>query len=82
MQGIVRRVSQINGFAAIETSSGEFTVAELLGCELEPGDRVEGNLESLGGETLRKLDDGELLDVYIQDCHADAARANQLLRAQ
>jgi hypothetical protein len=81
MRGVVRRVSHVNGFAAIETSAGEYTIAELLGGELEAGDQVEGNLESLGGATLMRLPSRERLRVFVQDCHASATRAGQLLSA-
>ena len=81
MRGTVRRVSGVNGFTAIETSPGEYTVAELLGGEAEPGDRVEGDLESLGRKTLRKLPNGERLEVFIQDCHANDDRVVRLLSA-
>jgi hypothetical protein len=79
MRGIVRRVSRANGFAAIETSAGDYTVAELLGGELEPRDQAEGDLQSLGGRTLRKLPSGQRLSVFIRDCYASAARAGELL---
>lgn len=79
MRGTVRRVSRTNGFAAIETSAGDYTIVEVLSGELEPGDEVEGDLRSLGSRTLRKLPSGQPLSVFIQDCYASAARASQLL---
>jgi hypothetical protein len=66
MRGIVQQVSARNGFAAIVTAAGEYTIAELLGDEVEPGDVVDGNLESLGGETLVRVATKERLSVFIR----------------
>ncbi len=79
MRGIVHAVSSVNGFAAVQTPSGEYTIVEVLGDELEVGDQVEGNLESLRGEYLTKVAPRERLSVFIQNSHVDAARARQVL---
>lgn len=82
MNGTVRAVNSINGFAAIQTDADEYSIVELLGGELEPGDEVRGELEGLGGASLVNVRTGERLSVFIQDCHASPERAVQLLRAR
>jgi hypothetical protein len=81
MRGIVRKASSVNGFVAIETDAGEYTIAEPTDGELEPGDEVDGSLDSLGNEILTNARSGERVSVFIQDCHATAARASELLSA-
>jgi hypothetical protein len=82
MMGVIVAVSRVNGFVAIRTSSGEYTVAELLGAEVAIGDEVSGELESLGGETLVVLSSRTRISVYIQDIHATAEGAKRLLALQ
>ena len=79
MRGVVTHVSKTNGFIAIRTDAEEYTIAELLGAEVAVGDVLEGDLEALAGETLQNVDSLERIEVFIQDIHADAARAAQLL---
>ena len=81
MRGVVRRVSTVNGFAAVETEPGEYTVVEPLGGEFDEGEVVEGNLHALGGEMLTKLATGERVSVFIQDIRTNAAGAGALLSA-
>lgn len=78
MKGVVREVTR-RGMVAIEVSGGDYTVAELLGDELEVGDEVSGALESLGGETLSGPG-GRPVQVFIEDCQMTARRATAFLR--
>lgn len=81
VRGIVRAVSPINGFVAIEVDGrGEFSVVELLGGELEPDDVVAGALHSLGGVSLLRERSKATLRGFVQDCYCSRARAGELLR--
>ena len=53
MIGKVRAINQQKGFIAVETDGNEFSVIELLGgYDVEIGDVISGDLESLGGKTV------------------------------
>lgn len=82
MRGVVAQVSAINGFIAIRTDADEYTVAELLGCEVEVGDQLEGDLDALGGETFRNTTSGERCEVFVQDIHATREGAARMLHSR
>ena len=66
--------------AAVETASG-FSYFEILGSsDLEPGEELEGALDSLGGEELRVRSTGEILDVFIEDIYASREHAVRFVR--
>jgi hypothetical protein len=66
MKGIVCNI-QKNGFIEIQTGT-YISVVELLGgYDIEIGDEIKGNLESLGGEVLFNISQDEEMDVFIQD---------------
>lgn len=79
MRGVVAAVSRVNGFVAILTEDESYTILELLGAELEVGDVVRGDLESLGRGELMKNDERRPIDVYVQDIYATKAGAAQQL---
>lgn len=80
MRGIVRLTSKANGFIAIITDDSEYTVAEILGgYDIDVGDEISGDLETLGGTTFLNLTKSEEMDVYVQDIHASKKRALDLL---
>lgn len=55
------------GFYAFE-SEGHYGWFEMLdSADLEPGDRLKGNFENLGGEVVKRVGDNEKIDVFIQD---------------
>ena len=66
MQGTITKIRK-NGF--IEIKSETYTsVVELLGAyNVQIGDKFEGNLESLGGETIHNISQDNYMDVFIQD---------------
>ncbi len=80
MRGIIKLVNNRTGMMAIETENGEYTIIELLeGCELEEGDTIIGDLDTLGGETFQKESTKESFDVFIEDIHATLACAKKFL---
>ena len=69
------------GLFAIEDEHGEFTIAELLSAtDIELGDVLEGDLHSLGSETFAKVRSKNSVRVFVEDIHASAARAREMLR--
>ena len=79
MKGIVRFISKNGVFAAVETAAGEYSVLEITdSISLDIEDIISGDLESLGGETLRH-ETGEEFEVFIQDIHASEQLARQFL---
>ncbi|WP_457571530.1 hypothetical protein [Desulfovulcanus sp.] len=78
MKGIVRAINPRKGMVAVETSLG-YSILELLGDDVEIGDIISGNLDSLGSETVRNETQMENIEVFIQDCHCTAQHARLML---
>lgn len=77
MRGTVIKVS--GEMAVVRTEKESYTVIELLGGCVHPGDVLEGDLDALAGETLRNLTQSEVMDVYIQSVDATPEHAAQLI---
>lgn len=76
MRGIIKLINNIKGMVAVENEDGEFSVVELLGeYSPEAGDVISGNLEGLGGETIRNETQKQDWSVFIQDIHASRETA-------
>ncbi|MHB1011956.1 MAG: hypothetical protein ACYC37_03505 [Desulfobacteria bacterium] len=70
MKGRVVAVNQRKGMILVETTDGECSLVELLGgYDVNTGDVIEGDLESLGGEMLRNVTSKEKMSVFVQDIH-------------
>jgi hypothetical protein len=70
MKGSVVGINQRKGMILVDTGDGEYSLIELLGeSDLEIGDLLEGNLQSLGGERVRILPNGREMHTFIQDIH-------------
>lgn len=81
LQGIVKLVNPRRGMIAVETEDGGYTVFELLGgYEIELGDVISGNLESLGREKFTNIRNRQTLDVFVEAVQATLVNARQLLR--
>lgn len=79
MKAKVIDINNKRGFVAVETANG-ITVFELLGLyEVELGDIISGNLESLGDRTFRNETRQESLKVYVQGIHCSPQNARQLM---
>ena len=80
MEGKIIRLELGIGLAFVETDGG-ITMMELLG-GYEPaiGDVVRGDLESLGGGTVRNVTQSETMDVMIEDCHMTRQQVAAYLR--
>ena len=58
-----------------ERSDGEYGYFELMdGQDLEIDDTLIGNFTDLGGETVKNMRTGEMVEIYIEDyCSFDRA---------
>ena len=80
MKAKIIAVNFKKGFVAVSTGGG-ITVFELLGgYDVEVGDVISGDLESLGGETFVNETQSEEMDVYVQGVHCTEANARQLMK--
>lgn len=80
MKGIVEFVNVNKGFVAVMTENHDYSIVEIVDSyfpEIEA--IVYGNLENLGGETLKCIDDGVEFDVFIQDIHSNLNNAKSML---
>ncbi len=67
MTGTVSNIDYQKGFVTVKTNCG-YTVFELLGdYEINIGDVIIGNLDSLGGEKLKNSSTETIMDVFVQD---------------
>ncbi len=65
--GIVIGINKKRGYILIQINEGDFVVFELLsGIDIAVGDRIGGNLDGLGGETLIHLSQKEKFDAFGQ----------------
>ena len=76
MKAIIRAGNVTRGLYIFENSDGEYGYFELLdGTDLEKDDVLIGDFTALAGETVRKADTGELLEIFIEDyCSLSVAR--------
>lgn len=82
VKGKVYMINPDKGWVAILTENNTFSIVEILEMTLpELGDIVQGDLESLGEETLYNINQQEEIDVFIQDIYADEKNARMQLRA-
>ena len=82
MKGIVKYFNPLNGFFAVEMLPGEFSVIETSNLSyFKQGDVVEGNLNSLGSESITNQSNGNTISVFIQDCSCSLSRVQQLFHS-
>lgn len=80
--GSVVAVNQRRGMFIVAIDNGDHVVFELLaGIDVAIGDRVQGDLEALGRETLRHLGQGRNFDAYGQSGPSSLSACNRLLGA-
>ncbi|ACB65899.1 hypothetical protein [Burkholderia ambifaria] len=78
--GSVVAVNQRRGMFIVAIDNGDHVVFELLaGIDVAIGDRVRGDLEALGRETLRHLGQGRDFDAYGQSGPSSLSACNRLL---
>lgn len=76
MRGKVIAVNLRKGLFAVLIDDGGCSVVEIVDtCEVELGDLMVGQLDTLGRETLRNETRTEDVDVCIQDIHRSSADA-------
>lgn len=68
------------GIVAAQTDAGDYAVFELSGDEMEIGDVVEGDLQSLGGETYLNVTQRHRIDVFVQAIQCTRQNATDLVR--
>lgn len=68
MRGRIISINQRRGMFVVETEANDCSLVEMLGnYDIEVGNIVDGNLHSLGGEKLKNISIGEIMDVYMQN---------------
>ncbi len=66
MKGVVKKF-RLNGFFEVE-ADGLTAVVELVGCSVvQPGDEIEGDLDSTGGKDLNNLTQKDTLDAFVHE---------------
>ena len=79
MKGKVALLNIKRGMAALITESEDFTTFELHGNEVEIGDIISGDLESLGGATWYNETKMENIDVFVEDILGSKATALKII---
>ena len=80
MKGTIKIISPRGAMVGVRTEDGDYSVLELLcGCSPEIDDVISGQLDSLGGEEVRNLTQGETWDVYIQDIYGSRETAIRII---
>jgi hypothetical protein len=69
MKGTVAFINPTRGMAALITENGEYTSFETLGDDVELGDILSGDLESVGGETWYNETKHEEIEVMVEDIY-------------
>jgi exosome complex RNA-binding protein Rrp4 len=76
MRGKTKLLNNKKGMVAVENEDGEYSVVELLGdYSPEAGDVISGNLDGLGGETIRNETQKQDWRVFVQDIHSSREMA-------
>ena len=81
MKAQIIHIHQQRGMVAVETETGEYSVFELMGDDVEVGDEVVWNDDyPLGSEEIRNVTQGEVIEVFFQNhCVPKAQLRQQLL---
>lgn len=80
MQASVKVINESKGMISVQIDGGDFIVLELLGSDdVDPGDALTGNLESLGSEIFVNVTKQVRLDVLVQNIHCTASSAKKLV---
>lgn len=70
MQGKVAMINHRRGWISVLTANNDFTIIEVLEHSLpELGNTMSGNLQRLGGQSLRNETQEHDIDVYIQEIY-------------
>jgi len=78
--GTVREVDLRRGMFIVAIDDGDFVVFELCdGIDIAAGDRIRGDLEALGGETLQHLGQRRQFEAYGQSGPSSLAACQRLL---
>jgi len=76
MRGTIKLINNKKGFIAVLTEEEEYSIIELQrDYSPEVDDVVSGDLEGLGGETIRNETQKQDWSVFIQDIHASRMMA-------
>lgn len=79
MKGKIALINQKNGLAALITEYEEYTSFEPLNHDIELGDVISGNLESLGSKTWLNETKHEHIDVFVEDIHGSKGTALNII---
>lgn len=79
MRGEVTLINPKRGMAALVTENEEYTSFELLGYDVEIGDIIRGDLESVGSETWYKETQMEKIEVMVEDIYGSRQTALSII---
>ena len=79
MRGKVALLNPKRGMAALITENGEYTTFEPLGYDVELGDIVTGDLESVGGETWFNETKDEKIEVMVENIYGNKQTAIKII---
>ena len=80
MKGKVAMLNPQKEMAVILTENDEFTTVEVLGdYNIDIGDIILGNLESLGGETFYNETKMERFNVFVQEINGSKKTALSII---
>lgn len=76
MKAVIIETNYAQDLYIFENSHGDYGYFELLGgCDLEVDDVLIGDFTALAGETVRKADTGEEIEIFIEDyCSLQVAK--------
>lgn len=79
MRGKVTLINPKRGMAALVTENEEYTSFELLGHDVEIGDIIRGDLESVGSETWYNETQMEKIEVMVEDIYGNRQTALSII---
>ena len=80
MRGRAVHINHQRGMVAVLTEDGDYSIIELLGEDIDEGDDLKWN-ESfpLGGESIKNLTQGTVIEVYFQNHSVPKTQLRQQL---
>jgi len=79
MKGKVALINPKRGMAALITENGEYTSFEPAGYDVEIGDIISGDLESVGGKTWHNETKMEEIEVMVEDIGSNKETALRII---
>lgn len=82
MTGIVKLINESKKLAAIETSYGDYMVLSLIDnkSKIEIGDKLEGELTSMGEQNAFNITKGERVMIDIEETYLTLETAEAIIK--